>query len=149
MIHVVPTWGSIGSLFGEASKWPSHHSLAIFMPVASYYRKYLTTGVGPRMGEKGNVRVTGVSPQFLEQRRSILMELLRTACLHSQTAKPKEKGPQVTPLSPLLGPLMWQRSSIIMHCQHVQGACYSLLFHTSHVRSSTSLCLPTICSKSV
>ena len=69
------------------------------MPVASYYRSYLYYCAVPQIGPMDKVRVADVSPPFLDQRRSIPMVLLRTACLHSQTPSTKEKGPQFT--SPL------------------------------------------------
>ena len=39
MIHVMPTWGPIGSLLRSHFRWLSVLSLAL-MPVASYYRNY-------------------------------------------------------------------------------------------------------------
>ena len=73
------------------------------MPVASYYSNYYRAV--PHMGPMDNVGVAKLSPLFLEQRRSIPMELLRTACLHFQTPCTKEKGPHLTSLLPIIHPL--------------------------------------------
>ena len=108
MIHVVPAnvgFPIVSSGISRDGLRSSVRSLGC-MPVASFYSNYYRAV--PPMGLMDNVRVASFPLLFLEQRRSIPMVLLRTACLHFQTPCTKEKGPQLTSL---LGPLSSQSSS--------------------------------------